>query len=100
MDLRDCGHSCGQSYARRAEVEVLGVFAASTSLLSAPPDVKDVRGRVVDGEMDKDSRLERNMTDEDTTLVECPKCFGTGRNRRGGPCRHCKATGAVEHEED
>lgn len=27
--------------------------------------------------------------------MECQSCFGTGRNRRGGPCVHCRGTGEV-----
>lgn len=26
---------------------------------------------------------------------ECPYCFGTGRSKRGGPCRQCRATGQI-----
>jgi len=30
-----------------------------------------------------------------STTIQCPKCFGTERNQRGGPWRECKATGQV-----
>jgi hypothetical protein len=35
------------------------------------------------------------MTDE-PQIIQCPSCFGTGRNRHGGPCRRCRATGRIE----
>jgi hypothetical protein len=25
----------------------------------------------------------------------CPYCYSTGRNKRGGPCKHCRASGAI-----
>jgi hypothetical protein len=26
---------------------------------------------------------------------QCPYCFGTGRNKRGGPCKRCRNTGEI-----
>jgi len=28
-------------------------------------------------------------------MAECPACFGTGRNRRGGPCNACFGRGEI-----
>ena len=40
---------------------------------------------------------DRDMNeDDDIRTIECPKCLGTGKNRFGGPCRACKATGELE----
>ncbi len=29
------------------------------------------------------------------TKSQCPECFGTGRNKKGGSCKACRATGRV-----
>jgi len=31
----------------------------------------------------------------DRPTVQCARCFGTGRNKYGGPCERCKATGQL-----